>query len=126
MIRNGCGPTSQQALSQDTPALGITSNLVNWLHVSAVATAGAGLRMHAYRLKPEALPATGMQRLANPSFRMAAGKVSEYITANEAAERFPAFIQSCLAGVTISTNGHGGSTTPENERRCRRVRSLSR
>ena len=102
MIRNGGNPT-RQLLSQDTPAPDIPSNLV----------------------KPEALRATVMQRLANPSFRMAADKVSEYFTANEAAERFPAFIQPCLHGATVSTNGHRGSTAPDNERHCRRARSLS-
>ena len=96
VICNGGSPTSQQALNQGTPVLGIASNLDQILNMAAVATAGAGVLMRADRLKPEPLRATVMQMLTNPSFRTAAGKVSEYFKIHSAAERFPAFVQSRL------------------------------
>lgn len=102
VICNGGSPTSQQALSQGVPVLGIASNLDQFMNMSAVAAAGAGVLMRADRLKPEALQSTVMQLLDHPSFRRAAGKMSEYFATHSASESFPAFVQSCLPDDTTS------------------------
>ncbi len=103
VICNGGSPTSQQALSQGIPVLGIASNLDQLMNMSAIATSGAGILMRADRLEPEALRIAVTQLLANPSFRRAAGKMSEYFVAYSATEHFPAFVQSRFLSANIST-----------------------
>lgn len=88
VVCNGGSPTCYQALAQGVPVLGLPSNLDQYLNMSCVARAGAGLLVRADRAAPSAIAAGARRLLEEPGFRAAAARLKAAIGERDAATEF--------------------------------------
>lgn len=97
VISNGGSTTGYQALAGGVPVLGIAANIDQFLSMTAIATAGAGLLLRASSLK-EAQVREGIARiLAEPAFTRAAKAIADDFSRYDSARRFEAEIVSMMA-----------------------------
>lgn len=97
VISNGGSTTGYQALAGGVPVLGIAANIDQFLSMTAIATAGAGLLLRASSLK-EAKVRDGIARiLAEPAFGRAAKVIADDFSRYNSAQRFEAEIVSMMA-----------------------------
>lgn len=94
VVCNGGSATAYQALSQGAPVVGVWSNLDQYLTMSAIEQAGAGLCSRASGHDASTLHGMVSRLLKTPAMRTAAGRISEQFAACPARERFPEFIRS--------------------------------
>jgi len=100
VISNGGSTTSYQALAEGRPVLGIPSNLDQYLAMSAIETAGAGLHLRAGTLTREQVRGTLERLLGDPTFKVAAAGARAELGRWRAADRFGAFVDAVTgAGV---------------------------
>jgi UDP:flavonoid glycosyltransferase YjiC (YdhE family) len=85
VVCNGGSPTCYQALAHGEPVLGLPSNLDQYLNMSCVAGAGAGMLMRADRATVPAIAATARRLLDEPGFRAAAIRLEAAIGERDAA-----------------------------------------
>ncbi|HET7537861.1 MAG TPA: nucleotide disphospho-sugar-binding domain-containing protein [Candidatus Didemnitutus sp.] len=103
VVCNGGSATAYQALSQGTPVVGLWSNLDQYLAMTTIERAGAGLCARASSDDAETIHALAARLLQNPAYRAAAGRLATLFHACQAGEHFPAFIDSVTApGVRAS------------------------
>jgi UDP:flavonoid glycosyltransferase YjiC (YdhE family) len=76
VISNGGSPTSQQALSEGVPVLGIASNMDQHLSMSYVEQTGAGIALRSEHATPANVRAAVRRLLAEPSFRSSAQRIA--------------------------------------------------
>lgn len=88
VVCNGGSPTCYQALAQGVPVLGLPSNLDQYLNMSCVARAGAGLLVRADRAAPSTIAAAARRLLEEPGFRAAAARLKAAIGERDAATEF--------------------------------------
>lgn len=85
VVCNGGSPTCYQALAHGVPVLGLPSNLDQYLNMSCVARAGAGLLLRADRAAAPAIAAAARRLLEEPGFRAAAARLKAAIGECDAA-----------------------------------------
>ena len=94
VVCNGGSPTAYQALVHGVPVVGLPGNLDQFLNMSAVARAGAGVMLRADRLDEEALRAAVARALAEPGMREAAARIARQAAALPAGVAFTAALDA--------------------------------
>jgi UDP:flavonoid glycosyltransferase YjiC (YdhE family) len=88
VVCNGGSSTAYQALAQGRPVLGIASNLDQYLAMTAVRDAGAGILLRADSLTPEKVEAAGRTLIEDTKYQLAARRVARALRSYDCAERF--------------------------------------
>jgi UDP:flavonoid glycosyltransferase YjiC (YdhE family) len=104
VVCNGGSPTAHQALAAGTPVLGLAGNLDQFLNMSAVERAGAGLLLRADTADVGAVRAAAGRILSDSSFSESAASLAKAFAAYDAPARFRAVLDAscpkrCGAGV---------------------------
>lgn len=97
VICNGGSPTSQQALVAGVPVLGIASNLDQFLNMSGVVKAGAGIILRADRFRKKRLLRDVRALLDNQTVKGNARQVATAFAAYPTAERMTRFLEGVHA-----------------------------
>lgn len=92
VVCNGGSTTAYQALSQGTPVVGIWSNIDQYLSISAIERAGAGLCCSASRVNPQKLQDMILSVLKDSRYRARAAELAETFGAYDACQRFREFV----------------------------------
>lgn len=79
VVCNGGSPTTNQALANGVPVLGIAQNMDQFLNMQAIESYGAGLMLRADRVMPEQLHHSVKALLHQPSFTVYAQKLAASI-----------------------------------------------
>ncbi|MDB4990355.1 MAG: putative glycosyl transferase [Myxococcaceae bacterium] len=93
-VCNGGSSTAYQALAQGKPVLGIASNLDQYLAMTAVRDAGAGILLRADSLTADAVTAAARQLLEQPKYRLAAEGIAVELRGYDCHERFASVLHS--------------------------------
>jgi UDP:flavonoid glycosyltransferase YjiC (YdhE family) len=88
VISNGGSTTGYQALAGGVPVLGIASNLDQFLAMTAIAAAGAGLLLRAGSLKEASVFAAVGRMLHDPTFGQSARSMANDFGRYDSAQRF--------------------------------------
>lgn len=88
VVCNGGSSTAYQALAQGRPVLGIASNLDQYLAMTAVRDAGAGILLRADSLTPEKVEAAGRTLIEDTKYQLAARRVARALRSYDCGERF--------------------------------------
>jgi UDP:flavonoid glycosyltransferase YjiC (YdhE family) len=94
VISNGGSTTGYQALAEGRPVLGVASNLDQYLAMSAIEDAGAGLLLRAGNLDPARLVEALRRLRTEPTFTAAARRLSADFAAWDAPAHFAAFVDA--------------------------------
>lgn len=97
VVCNGGSPTTHQALAHGVPVLGITTNMDQFLNMYYVAARGAGIRLRADRVTPQALRVQARRILTEPSFRASATQIAGQMRGYASGERLAAILRRALA-----------------------------
>lgn len=93
VISNGGSPTTQQALSQGVPVLGIASNMDQFLNMYFVERAGTGLYLRAGLLDPKVLHNTVENMLKDQQMKLKALEMKDLFAKTDPVERFNNFLE---------------------------------
>lgn len=96
VVCNGGSMTSQQALLLGRPILGIASNMDQFMNMSAVVRAGAGICLRADRLTPRAVREACSELLGNPARQRAAQALGDRLRGWDAGERLSALLPAMV------------------------------
>jgi UDP:flavonoid glycosyltransferase YjiC (YdhE family) len=97
VVSNGGSTTGYQALSEGRPVLGIAANLDQYLAMTAIEDAGAGLLLRAGTLTREALADALPRVLSEPAYTHAARRLREEFARWNAPAAFAAFVAEATA-----------------------------
>ena len=97
VICNGGSSTGYQALAQGAPVLGIPSNLDQYLAMTAIEAAGAGVLLRAGTLSAQGVQQATEQLLGSTAPRNAAQAVARDFAAYDARSRFARFVEQATA-----------------------------
>jgi len=97
VICNGGSPTSQQALAAGVPVLGITANLDQFLNMSGVVKAGAGIVLRADRFRKKALLRGVRTIFDNRDMQVAAQRIATVFGRYDAGTRMQDFLLKIAA-----------------------------
>jgi UDP:flavonoid glycosyltransferase YjiC (YdhE family) len=98
VVSNGGSTTSYQALAEGTPVLGLPSNFDQYLAMTAIERAGAGILVKARQANATSIRAAVSRLLGEPSFRRAAGVLAERTARLDSGAAFRRFVARALAG----------------------------
>ncbi|MDB4971802.1 MAG: putative glycosyl transferase [Myxococcaceae bacterium] len=93
VVCNGGSSTSYQALAEGKPVLGIASNLDQYLAMSAVRDAGAGILLRSDSLTAEAVTAAGRALLDDPRYETAAARIGSELRSYDCHGRFASVLR---------------------------------
>jgi UDP:flavonoid glycosyltransferase YjiC (YdhE family) len=96
VVSNGGSTTGYQALAEGRPVLGIAFNLDQYLAMSAIADAGAGILLRAGALDRTQLREALGRLVADASFGAAATRLQAEFGEWDAAARFAAFVEGSI------------------------------
>lgn len=96
VVSNGGSTTSYQALAEGTPVLGLPSNFDQFLAMTAIAAAGAGILVKARRATRDGIRAAVAELLTDPAPRRAAGTIAARGQQLDAAAAFRSFVGEVL------------------------------
>ena len=105
VVCNGGSPTSQQALVEGVPVLGITRNMDQFLNMDFIVKRGAGLRLRADELAVPALRAQARRMLNERGFRSAAVQVAAELGRYDVHARFAAILRAATQEQSIVAAG---------------------
>jgi UDP:flavonoid glycosyltransferase YjiC (YdhE family) len=88
VVCNGGSSTAYQALAEGRPVLGIASNLDQYLAMTAVRDAGAGILLRADSLTEGAVEQAARALIEDPKYRRAAVRLARSLRAYDCDERF--------------------------------------
>ncbi len=97
VVSNGGSTTGYQALAEGRPVLGIAANLDQYLAMTAIADAGAGLLLRSGTLAREPLADALGRLVSDPLFTQAAARLRDEFTRWNAAATFAAFVENATA-----------------------------
>jgi UDP:flavonoid glycosyltransferase YjiC (YdhE family) len=92
VVCNGGSSTSYQALRQGKPVLGIAQNLDQYLAMTAVRDAGAGILLRSDSLTERGITDAAGALLEDESYRLAAQRIARELASYDSAERFGAML----------------------------------
>ena len=84
VVCNGGSPTTNQALAQGVPVLGIASNMDQFLNMRAVEEFGAGILVRGDRARPERIRTAAQALLTHPAFAARARALAASTAARQA------------------------------------------
>jgi UDP:flavonoid glycosyltransferase YjiC (YdhE family) len=93
VVSNGGSTTGYQALAEGRPVLGIPFNLDQYLAMTAIEDAGAGLALRAGRLDRDGLRAALTRLTTEPTFAVAAGRLRDEFAKWDAPTAFADFVE---------------------------------
>ena len=96
VICNGGSPTTQQALVQGVPVLGIAGNLDQYLNMAHYEKAGVGRLLRGGKVHSGELAGIVTNLLADPSYREAARKLANSFAQYDSTEKFRKIINELL------------------------------
>jgi len=105
VITNGGSSTGYQALLEAVPVLGIAFNMDQYLAMTAIEKAGAGLLLRTGGLRPEAVRKAVLRLLDDARFRHAASKLQAAFAKLDCHERFASVLARALDPFTSGTSG---------------------
>jgi UDP:flavonoid glycosyltransferase YjiC (YdhE family) len=117
-VCNGGSPTSQQALVEGVPVLGVTRNMDQFLNMDFIAARGAGLRLRADELRVQEMRAQARRMLNERSFRSAAAQVAGELRAYDASARFTAILRAATQDARWMNGASNQPTQLRTERPC--------
>jgi len=97
VVCNGGSMTCQQALLMGKPVLGIASNMDQFMNMSALVQAGAGICLRADRLTIQKLRQAADRLLRDPTYAEAAARLGERMRPFNAPERLLALLPTLAA-----------------------------
>lgn len=97
VVCNGGSPATHQALAEGVPVLGITTNMDQFLNMHYIAARGAGIRLRADHVTPEALRVQASQMLTEPTFRSAAAQLAGQMHKYASGKRLAAIVRQAVA-----------------------------
>jgi UDP:flavonoid glycosyltransferase YjiC (YdhE family) len=98
VVSNGGSTTGYQALAAGRPVVGVASNLDQYLAMTAIEKAGAGVLLRAGSVDEDAV-AAALERVAgDAAFTDAAGRIARGFAAWDAGARFAALVARMTAG----------------------------
>lgn len=92
VVCNGGGSTAYQALAEGTPTVGLPYNLDQYLAMSAIEAAGAGVLVRSGTATPQKVRAAVELALRDPALKAAAQKAASLMSALDAAHEFRAIV----------------------------------
>jgi UDP:flavonoid glycosyltransferase YjiC (YdhE family) len=92
VVSNGGSTTGYQALAEGRPVLGVPFNLDQYLAMTAIARAGAGILVRGGSARAEAISAAARRLLEDPAFSQSAATLARTFAAAPAARRFDDFL----------------------------------
>ena len=92
VVCNGGSMSCQQALLAGRAILGIASNMDQFLNMSAIVAAGAGICLRADRVTPDAIRQACHALLGQPGYARASAQLGEQLRQFDAVERFRALL----------------------------------
>lgn len=101
VICNGGSPTSQQALANGVPVLGVASNMDQFLNMGAIVDAGAGSVMRADRLRIGDIRQAADDLLAMPQFSLAAQELASAFASHDAPRQFATFVAEVVGNAPL-------------------------
>lgn len=96
VISNGGSTTSYQALAEGTPVIGLPSNFDQYLAMTAIETAGAGLLVKARCIDETAITTAVERVLREESFSRAAQAIAQRFAALDSAAEFRSYVAAAL------------------------------
>jgi UDP:flavonoid glycosyltransferase YjiC (YdhE family) len=93
VVCNGGSASAYQALAEGTPVLGIASNFDQFLGMSAIRDAGAGILLRASTVTPARVNEAARKVLEDPSFRSAATRVRDELAEYDHRVLFPQAVE---------------------------------
>jgi UDP:flavonoid glycosyltransferase YjiC (YdhE family) len=96
VVCNGGSPTTQQALSEGAPVLGLARNMDQFLNMGFVTARGAGLWLPCDELTVSELRSAADKMLKARSFRAAAKQVAAEMRTYDTSERFSAILRVAM------------------------------
>lgn len=99
VICNGGSPTTQQALVNGKPVLGIASNMDQHLNMRAIQAAGAGVLLRAGKINAKMIGQRVKQLLGNHTYTDNAIKLAAYYSRYSAKDRFAGLISNLLPAI---------------------------
>ena len=106
VICNGGSPTTQQALTQSIPVLGLPNNLDQLLNMEAVQHSGAGNLLRTERANTTEIRKAVMNILNNAVYSEAAAKLAQLFSKYNAAKRFSNLIAQNMASTAPQNQTH--------------------
>jgi UDP:flavonoid glycosyltransferase YjiC (YdhE family) len=97
VICNGGSSTGYQALAQGVPVLGIPSNLDQYLAMTEIEAAGAGVMLRAGTLNARRVQDATARLITSDDHRAAARSVARDFAAHDARKRFADFVAAAVA-----------------------------
>jgi UDP:flavonoid glycosyltransferase YjiC (YdhE family) len=94
VVCNGGSPTTQQALSEGVPVLGISSNMDQFLNMHFVVARGAGVRLRSDELRVDELRSRAQEILSGKAFRSAAARLAAEMRTYDSSARFAAIVRA--------------------------------
>jgi UDP:flavonoid glycosyltransferase YjiC (YdhE family) len=101
VVCNGGSSTGYQALAEGTPVLGIAHNLDQYLCMTAIERAGAGILARSNRLDAEGVRNAVMRLIEVPSYRARAAAIALDFTRWDFGDRFRRFVQAAIGDCKI-------------------------
>ncbi len=97
VVSNGGSTTGYQALAEGRPVLGIAANLDQYLAMTGIQDAGAGLLLRSGTLTRETLADALGRLVSEPSYTRAAGRLRDEFAKWNAPATFAAFVEEATA-----------------------------
>lgn len=94
VICNGGSPTTQQALAEGTPVIGVPSNLDQYLNMQAIEAKRAGILLRSGRTNKGALVSSIQKILSTPQYAYSAQQLSYTLKKYNALDRFPVLLKT--------------------------------
>jgi UDP:flavonoid glycosyltransferase YjiC (YdhE family) len=113
VVGNGGSPTSYQALRAGRPVIGVCDNLDQYLNMSLVERAGAGLLLRAGRLSRAIVRRSVQQALGDERMRARARDLAHVIAGYRTMDRFRDAVAAAAAGGPTGGAGGVGVATPD-------------
>lgn len=108
VVSNGGSTTGYQALAEGRPVLGVPFNLDQYLAMTAVARAGAGILVRGGSARAQPIAAAARRLLEDPTFAQSAAALARTFAAAPAPRRFEDFLATAVkAGFARSTPSYG-------------------
>ena len=105
VVCNGGSSTGYQALAEGTPVLGIAHNLDQYLCMTAIARAGAGVLARSGELTAASVRDAVTRLINTPSYRARAAALALDFTRYDSGERFRRFVESATARRSVCRFG---------------------
>jgi UDP:flavonoid glycosyltransferase YjiC (YdhE family) len=103
VISNGGSTTSYQALAAGTPVVGLPSNFDQYLAMTAIETAGAGILVRARNITEAAITSAVQRVLCDENFTRAARTIARHFATLNSGIEFRRYVSEALQGEAFAS-----------------------